>query len=116
LFTWNVVINLVSPVAIGTSTNFPRLPVKVLLLSPILGEFKDDSMSRGFIPPRAGKLVRLVREGSYPAPRRSEVHFRSDDWQSQPEVVTQFGNLTGIAVTVYQGQGHYLGKDYVKPL
>jgi hypothetical protein len=94
----------------------PPFPGKVLLLSPILGEFKDDTTSRGFIPPRAGKLMRLARNGSYPAPRLCEIHVGSEDWQSQPEVVTEFGKLTGIAVTVAQGRGHDLGKDYVSPL
>ena len=91
-------------------------PGKVLLLSPILGEFKDDATSRGFIPPRAGKLIRLAREGSYPAPLRCEIHVGSEDWQSQPEVVTEFGKLTRIKVTVAQGRGHDLGKEYVEPL
>lgn len=94
----------------------PLFPGKVLLLSPILGEFKDDSTCRGFIPPRAGKLMKLAREGSYPAPRLCEIHVGSEDWQSQPEVVTEFGKLTGIEVTVSQGRGHDLGKDYVGPL
>lgn len=94
----------------------PPFPGKVLLLSPILGEFKDDSTSRGFIPPRAGKLMKLAREGRYPTPMNCEVHVGSEDWQSQPEVVTEFGKLTGIEVTVAQGQGHDLGKDYVGPI
>lgn len=93
----------------------PPYPGKVLLLSPILGEFKDDSTSRGFIPPRAGRIMKLAREGGYPAPRRCAIHVGSEDWQSQPEVVTEFGKLTGIAVTVVQGRGHDLGKDYVGP-
>lgn len=97
-------------------TQLPPYPGKVLLLSPILGEFKDDSTSRGFIPPRAGKLMKLAREGSYPAPKRCEIHVGSEDWQSQPEVVTEFGKLTGIEVTVVQGRGHDLGKEYVGPL
>lgn len=94
----------------------PPFPGKVLLLSPILGEFKDDATSRGFIPPRAGKLMRLARESGYPAPMRCVIHVGSEDWQSQPEVVTEFGKLSGIAVTVAQGRGHDLGKDYVSPL
>lgn len=94
----------------------PPFPGKVLLLSPILGEFKDDRTNRGFIPPRAGKLMRLAREGRYQAPKRCEMHVGSEDWQSQPEVVTEFGKLTGVAVTVAQGRGHDLGKDYVGPL
>lgn len=91
----------------------PPFPGKVLLLSPILGEFNDDSTSRGFIPPRAGKLLKLAREGVYPSPARCAIHVGSEDWQSQPDVVVEFGKLTGIAVTVAEGRGHDLGKDYV---
>lgn len=94
----------------------PPFPGKVLLLSPILGEFKDDSTSRGFIPPRAGKMMKLAREGKYPPPLRCEIHVGSEDWQSQPEIATEFGKLTGMAVTVVKGRGHDLGKDYVGPL
>lgn len=94
----------------------PPFPGNVLLLSPILGEFKDDSTSRGFIPPRAGKLLKLAREGVYPSPARCKIHVGSEDWQSQPDVVVEFGKLTGIAVTVAEGRGHDLGKDYVGPL
>jgi hypothetical protein len=94
----------------------PPFPGKVLLLSPIIGEFKNDLTSLGFIPPRAGKLMRIAREGRYRVPKQCEIHVGSEDWQSQPEVVTEFGRLTGIAVNVAQGRGHDLGKDYVGPL
>lgn len=57
--------------------------------------------------------MRLAREGRYQAPKRCEMHVGSEDWQSQPEVVTEFGKLTGVAVIVVQGRGHDLGKDYV---
>ena len=88
-------------------------PGKVLLLSAILGEFKDESTSRGFIPPRAGKLMKLAREGSYPAPLRCEIHVGSEDWQSIPANVQAFGALTGIPVTVLPDGGHNLPKGYV---
>lgn len=94
----------------------PPFPGRVLLLSPILGEFKDDSTSRGFIPPRAGKLLGLAREGKYPTPMYCEIHVGSEDWQSQPDVVAEFGKLAGVSVTIAQGRGHDLGKDYVGPL
>ncbi len=94
----------------------PSFPGKVLLLSPILGEFKDDSTSRGFIPPRAGKLMKLAREGKYPPLISAEIHVGSEDWQSQPDVVSEFGRLIGIPVFVLEGLGHDLGKDYVAPL
>lgn len=64
----------------------------------------------------ASGLMKLAREGSYPAPKLCDIHVGSEDWQSQPEVVKEFGRLTSIAVTVVQGQGHDLGKDYVGPI
>ena len=111
-----VCVSFGSYLLLHAQAKLPPFPGRVLLLSPILGEFRDDSTSRGFIPPRAGKLMRLAKEGSYPAPARCEIHVGSEDWQSQPDVVTEFGKLTGIAVTVAQGRGHDLGKDYVAPL
>jgi len=91
-------------------------PGSVLLLSPILGEFKDESTSRGFIPPRAGLLMRLAKEGKFSKPKKCEIHVGSEDWQSQPDVTLEFGRLTGIRVTIAEGKGHDLGKDYVGPL
>lgn len=88
-------------------------PGKVLLLSPILGEFNDESTSRGFIPPRSDVLLGLANIGRFPTPLECAIHVGSQDWQSRPEVVTAFGKLTGISVTVAQGRGHELGKDYV---
>jgi hypothetical protein len=88
-------------------------PGSVLLLSPILGEFRDDSTSRGFIPPRAGLLMRRAKEGKFPTPKKCEIHVGSEDWQSHPDNVKAFGDATGIPVTVVPGGGHMLGKGYV---
>jgi hypothetical protein len=61
-------------------------------------------------------LMRLARSSNYPAPRICEIHVGSEERQSRPEIVSEFARLTGIAVTVAQGRGHDLGKDYIGPL
>jgi hypothetical protein len=55
-------------------------------------------------------------KGEMPVPRICEVHVGSEDWQSNPENVRMLGKLLGVSVTVVQGGGHMLGKEYVGPL
>ena len=86
---------------------------KVILLSPIVGEFENEGIGRRFIPPRANRLFELAKSGSYPAPKYCEIHVGSEDWQSNPAAVTAFGTMLGLDVTVVQNAGHMLGKDYV---
>jgi len=89
---------------------------RVLLLSPIVGEFKDTQTLRGFIPPRAELILQLANTGQMSAPQNCEAHVGSEDWQSPPNNVRMLGNLLGFNVTVVPGAGHMLGKDYVGPL
>jgi hypothetical protein len=89
---------------------------RVLLLSPIVGEFASDQFSTGFSPPHPERLKDLARAGEFPAPTRCEIHVGADDWQSIPENVTTFGMLTGIPVNVIPNKGHDLGKDCVGKL
>ncbi len=91
-------------------------PGSVLLLSPIIGQFSNEEIQLGFIPPRAKNLGQLAGEGKFQAPENCQIHVGSEDWQSNPVVVSEFGNKTGIAVTVAKGLGHQLGADYVGPL
>jgi alpha-beta hydrolase superfamily lysophospholipase len=89
---------------------------KVLLLSPIIGEFTAEDVQTSFIPPRAGQLQRLALEGSFPKPERCEIHVGELDWQSIPSNVQKFAALVGLAVTVVPGDGHMLSKPYVSAL
>jgi len=57
---------------------------RVILLSPIVGEFSNEETCMNFIPPRADKFQRLAEAGSYPIPENCEVHVGSEDWQSNP--------------------------------
>jgi hypothetical protein len=85
---------------------------RVLLLSPILGDFFDGA-GKGFSPPHPYRLRDLVASGQMTAPKNCEIHVGSEDWQSSPDAVTEFGSRLNISVTVAPGLGHMLGKDYV---
>jgi alpha-beta hydrolase superfamily lysophospholipase len=89
---------------------------KVILLSPIVGEFSNEETRMNFIPPRADKLLQLARANIFPIPKQCEVHVGSEDWQSNPANVTTFGSMLGIDVTVVPNAGHMLPKEYVGDL
>jgi alpha-beta hydrolase superfamily lysophospholipase len=88
-------------------------PGKVLLLSPIVGDFRDGRNEVGFVPPRPMFLMEQAQRGKFPRLPKAEIHVGSADWQSHPDSVQAFGDATGIPVTIVPGGGHMLGKDYV---
>jgi hypothetical protein len=94
----------------------PPYPGKVILLSPIVGEFANQETEMNFIPPRSEQLLAMAKTGSYPAPLNCEIHVGSEDWQSNPTNVELFGSLTGLKVTVVPEAGHMLPKEYVSNL
>jgi len=85
----------------------------VMLLSPIVGEFSSEEISRGFIPPHSTRLFELASQNMYPTPINCEIHVGSEDWQSNPANVTALADLLGITVNIVQNGGHSLDKDYV---
>jgi hypothetical protein len=87
---------------------------KVMLLSPIVGEFSNEETLMNFIPPQAEKLFELAKARSFPAPLNCEMHTGSEDWQSHPKNVTAFGDMVCINVHVVESAGHMLPKDYVR--
>ncbi len=98
-------------------TLLPSYVGRVLLLSPIVGQFSDDENSRlGFIPPRAERLLELAESGKYTVPNNCEIHVGELDWQSNPTNVQRFAGPLDINVTVVPHGGHILGKKYVGAL
>eukprot|EP01032_Pedospumella_encystans_P018671 gene18671-21245_t len=91
----------------------PSFPGRVLLLSPIVGEFANAQARTSFSPPRPTRLKELAEAGLLPIPHVCEIHVGEDDWQSIPANVQALGQLTGISVTVVLGSGHDLGVNYV---
>jgi hypothetical protein len=97
-------------------TQMPSFPGRVLLLSPIVGEFTNEQARTSFSPPRPEQLKTLAEAGQFNAPIHCEIHVGEEDWQSIPANVQAFGRLTGIPITVVPKGGHDLGKAYVGPL
>ena len=91
-------------------------PGKVLLLSPIVGEFSNDEKMMNFIPPRAGKLMELASSNLFPNPNSCQMHVGSEDWQSNPESVNKFADFLKIKAFVVNGAGHQLPIKYVSNL
>lgn len=94
-------------------TQIPPYVGKVILLSPIVGEFGNEEARMNFIPPRSGKLSQLAQEGRFPRPTQCEIHVGAEDWQSNPTNVSIFGALLNISVTVVPNAGHMLPKQYI---
>lgn len=88
-------------------------PGRVLLLSPIVGEFDSEELQIGFIPPRARKIFEMATTGTYPVPVDCQIHVGSEDWQSNPKNVAKLGLLFNIPVHVVPNNGHMLEKGYV---
>jgi len=86
---------------------------KVLLLSPIVGDFVNDETLMGFIPPRSLRLNELIRRGKFNSPQHCEIHVGSRDWQSNPDAVSQMGSAIGANVIVVEDAEHSLPKSYV---
>jgi alpha-beta hydrolase superfamily lysophospholipase len=89
---------------------------KVLLLSPIVGEFGNEVTQMNFIPPRAEKLRQLAEAGTFPVPEQCQIHVGAEDWQSNPANVTAIGALLGLDVKIVPNAGHMLPKVYVGAL
>ncbi len=84
---------------------------RLLLLSPIFGHFINEALHRGYVPPRSTRLKEPVEAGRFPAPINAEIHVGSEDWQSHPRPVSEFGRATGIPVHIIPGRGHDLGRQ-----
>ena len=89
---------------------------KVILLSPIVGEFGNEETQMNFIPPRAEKLRQLAEAGSFPVPKQCQIHVGAEDWQSNPTNLKVLGAMLDIDVTVVPNAGHMLPKKYVGDL
>lgn len=89
---------------------------RVLLLSPIVGEFDHADKPMHFSPPHPTRLSQLAQEGLMPCPLDTQIHVGTEDWQSVPDNVLAFGKAVGIPVHLAEVSGNMLGEDYVRPL
>ena len=86
---------------------------RVLLLSPIVGEFANEDTMMNFIPPRSELLSQMMKQGTFPVPKQCEMHVGANDWQSNPRSVLAIAELTGMKATVVPDAGHSLPKAYI---
>lgn len=94
----------------------PSYPGRALILSPIVGEFASENAETFFSPPYPEKLRKLAEAGTFPTPCDAQIYVGEQDWQSVPENVKRFGELTAIPVTIVPDAGHMLPKSYVSDL
>jgi hypothetical protein len=87
---------------------------KVLLLSPIVGEFSDEETLRTFVPPRSRRIFEMLELETYPIPLDCEIHTGENDWQSNPQNVNKIGNYFACKVNIVPNAGHILPKEYVR--
>jgi hypothetical protein len=76
---------------LNAQAQMPAFPGKVLLLSPIVGEFEDEANHRVFSPPYPDRLKSLATAGAFPRPNQAQIHVGELDWQSVPSQVMAFG-------------------------
>lgn len=86
---------------------------KVLLLSPIVGDFEDDESLRSFSPPRPYFLSEAITNKVYPTPLNCQIHVGELDWQSNPNNVSKLGLSLNIPVSIVPNAGHMLPKEYI---
>ena len=98
----------------------PPFAGRVLLLSPIVGEFGSDELQGkthlNFIPPRADLLYEMAKNGTYPIPQNAEFHVGSEDWQSNPTNVLALAQMWGVQAHVVPGSGHAIDRGYITQL
>lgn len=97
-------------------SQIPSYIGKVLLLSPIVGDFFSDDGLRAFSPPRAGKLKNLIESRNYHVPANCEIHVGENDWQSNPDCVSDLADSLNIPIFMVENNGHMLDKNYVRSL
>jgi len=71
---------------------------------------------RRYYPPSSERLMELANLGVFNTPANAEIYVGAEDWQSHPDKVSEFGQLTGIPVTVIPGMGHMLNRVYAGAL
>ena len=89
---------------------------RVVLLSPIVGEFSDDDGLRYFVPPHASRLLELASDNKLVVPSKLEIYLGENDWQSNPSSVRKLFQHTEARITVVPNAGHMLPKEFVGKL
>jgi hypothetical protein len=111
--SWIVANSFGAYLFLHAQLQLPPVVGRVMLLSPIVGEFANEGARVNYIPPRARRLAEVAEKGEFPVPLNCQIHVGEHDWQSNPKNVLALGTKLGIKVHVVTNAGHMLPKDYV---
>jgi hypothetical protein len=90
-------------------------PGKIVLFSPVLGKAFIEHQGQFFcsIPPRSKKLLRIIKEKTFPEPAHLEIHIGSHDNGCDPALAKEFtDSIPCASLHIVQNKGHSLDHSY----
>ena len=92
----------------------PPLPIRVLLLSPVLGRAISEERMLFSRPPREKTLHKAIAEQRLGIPDHMEIVTGAEDEICDPELAWQVGEQLGISVSILPTEGHMLEPSSVE--
>ena len=86
----------------------PPLPVRTLLLSPVLGRAISEERMLFSRPPREKTLHKAIAEQRLGMPDHLEIVTGAEDEICDPALAQQLGEQLGISVSILPDEGHML--------
>jgi hypothetical protein len=94
--------------------NQPPSPLRVLLLSPVLGRAISEERMLLSRPPREKTLHKAIAERRLGMPDHLEIVTGAEDEICDPALARQVGEQLGINVSILPNEGHMLGAASVE--
>jgi hypothetical protein len=94
----------------------PPLPVRTLLLSPVLGRAISEERMLFSRPPREKTLHRAIAEQQLGLPSYLEIVTGQEDEICDPALAQKIGAQLDIKVSILQGEGHMLNTNKVSEI
>ena len=86
----------------------PPLPIRVLLLSPVLGRAISEERMLFSRPPREKTLLKAITEQRLGMPDHMEIVTGAEDEICDPALAAIIGRQLGIEVAILSGEAHML--------
>ena len=91
----------------------PPLPVRVLLLSPVLGRAMDRERMLFSRPPREKTLHMAIENRRIGIPAELNIVTGNEDEICDHKLATHFAELLGARVSILEGEGHMIDPNLV---
>ena len=91
----------------------PPLPIRALLLSPVLGRAISEERMLFTRPPREKTLHKAIAEQRLGMPDHLEIVTGQEDEICDPTLALRIGGQLDIAVSILHGEGHMLSAGKV---